>query len=123
MLARNRVLVVDDDPTLRETLGEVFKDEGYDVRLASDGAEALGKLDGWDADLIVLDVMMPVMDAYTFRLMQMARQGDTSAPVIIISAAQNLDEAGRRLGAAAVIAKPFRLSELLDAVRRVVEVT
>jgi CheY-like chemotaxis protein len=121
VLSASRVLVVDDDVTLRETLGEVLRDEGYEVRLASDGAAALAQLDGWPADLVVLDVMMPVMDAYSFRLMQLARDGEHSAPVVIISAAQNLDDAGRRLNAASVIAKPFRLSQLLDEVRRVLE--
>ena len=59
-----RVLVVDDDPTLRETLGEVLTDDGFDVRVAWNGRDALEKLDGWDADVVILDVMMPVMRAF-----------------------------------------------------------
>lgn len=112
-----RVLVVDDDPTLRETLGEVLTDEGYEVRLAQNGREALEELDRWETDLVILDVMMPVMDAYGFRA-TLAERGELIPPVILLSAAPGLGAAAHDLGAVGVISKPFRLDELLEGVQR-----
>lgn len=120
-MSTSRILVVDDDSTLRETVGEVLRDEGYDVRRAANGVEALAELDGWAADLVILDVMMPVMDAYTFRMMQLARDGERSAPVLVMSAVPDLDGAARRLDAAGVVGKPFRLSLLLDEINRILD--
>jgi CheY-like chemotaxis protein len=113
----NRVLVVDDDQTLRETLGEILTDEGYEVRVARNGSEAIDELDGWETDLVILDVMMPVMDAYSFRA-ALAERGELIPPVILLSAAPGLGTAAHDLGAIGVISKPFRLNELLEGVER-----
>src|SRR5687768_5756527 len=66
-----RILVVEDDNTLRETIGEVMADDGHEVRLARNGHEALEHLAGWDAEVVILDLMMPRMDAYEFRAIQL----------------------------------------------------
>lgn len=113
-----RILVVEDDATLRETLAEVLVDEGHDVRAASHGGEALVQLDGWDADVILLDVMMPTMDAYGFRDQQRARGIASAAQILVISAARDIESAAARLDADAWIAKPFLLGEVVDAVDR-----
>jgi len=112
-----RILVIDDDPILRETLREVLVDEGYEVRAASNGHEAIAHLDGWPADLVILDLMMPLMDAFAFRASQEAGHSP-AAPVLILSAAPSLEEAAAQLGAAATLGKPFGLDELLTTVRR-----
>ena len=111
----NRVLVVDDDPSLRDTLSEVLGDEGYDVRSAANGQEALAALGTWDADLVILDLMMPTMDAYAFRAAQ-RDAGTRLTPLLILSAAPGLTDAAQDLGAVGVVPKPFRLSDLLTAV-------
>lgn len=110
-----QILVVDDDPALRETLGEVLTDEGYDVRTAGDGREALERLRNWSADLVIIDVMMPVMDAFAFRSEQLRRGWSEDGAVLLVSAAPNLEEAALRLDAEA-LAKPFSLDVLLDRV-------
>jgi two-component system, OmpR family, response regulator MprA len=111
-----QILVVDDDRTMRETLGEVLADEGYLVETAADGHEALERLRDWSADLVILDVMMPVMDAFAFRR-ELARRGTTDdCAVLVVSAAPNLDQAARRLDATDAIAKPFSLDALLGRV-------
>jgi DNA-binding response OmpR family regulator len=114
-----RVLVVDDDPTLRETLGEVLADDGFDVRVAWNGRDALEKLDGWNADVVILDVMMPVMDAFGFQS-ALDQRPEPSPPVILLSAAPGLTSAASELGAVSVISKPFHLQDLIAEVRRVV---
>lgn len=61
---RPSVLIVDDDPSVRSMLGFLLADEGYDVREASDGAEAIGELTANAPDVMVLDLMMPNVDGY-----------------------------------------------------------
>ncbi|RPJ17765.1 MAG: response regulator, partial [Chloroflexi bacterium] len=58
------VLIVDDEPTARETLVAMLESEGYDLQLAKDGAQALQMLEQLQPDLILLDVMMPGMDGF-----------------------------------------------------------
>jgi CheY-like chemotaxis protein len=120
MAASRRILVVDDDRTLRETLREVLVDDGYEVRAASNGRQALASLDDWEADLVILDIMMPVMDAFEFREAQHTA-GAPLAPLIILSAAPGLSDAAERLQAAGVVTKPFHLADLLSEVERVLE--
>ncbi len=114
-----RVLVVDDDPTLRETLGEVLTDDGFEVRVAWNGRDALDQLYGWDADVVILDVMMPVMDAFGFQS-ALDQRPKSAPPVILLSAAPGLATAASELRAVSVISKPFHLEDLIAEVRRVV---
>ena len=111
-----RVLVVEDDDTLRETLTEVLLDEGHDVRAAAHGYEALDHLDGWEPHLILLDLMMPTMDAFAFRTRQRQLGIAPAAQTILISAARDLESAAEALDADRWIAKPFLLADVIEAV-------
>ncbi|MGH2500106.1 MAG: response regulator [Candidatus Limnocylindria bacterium] len=108
---RLRVLAVDDDPALRRFYAALLNEEGHEVALAANGAEALAHLD-WLPDLILLDLMMPVMDGYEFlrRLRQTPRGRDV--PVLVLSAAI---APGRRTvpGAQAYLRKPFDFGTLV----------
>jgi CheY-like chemotaxis protein len=115
--AGKQILVVDDDRTMRETLGEVLTDEGYHVETAADGHEALERLRHWSADLVILDLMMPVMDAFAFRSELARRAATDGCAILVVSAAANLDQAARRLDATDAIAKPFSLAVFLDRVQ------
>jgi two-component system response regulator MprA len=115
---QKRILVVEDDDTLRETLTEILRDEGHEVRAAAHGHEALGQLDGWEPNVILLDLMMPRMDAFAFRTRQRELGIAAGARVVVVSAARDLESAVEVLGADAWIAKPFRLVEVVDAVDR-----
>ena len=111
-----RILVVEDDELLREALAEVLTDDGHEVRTATNGAEALGELESWDAEVIVLDLMMPVMDGFAFRDEQRRRDLRADVPVLVLSAVRDLDGAADRIAAAASLAKPFRLEDVLASV-------
>ena len=113
-----RILVVEDDPTLRETLAEVLLDEGHEVRAAAHGDEALDHLDGWEPDIILLDLMMPTMDAFEFRRRQRQLGVGKAAHTLVVSAARDIEAAAARLDADAWIAKPFLLDDVVDAVDR-----
>ena len=118
MSPAGRILVVEDDDSLREALVEVLGDEGHEVRSAEHGAEALATLGEWEPELLVLDIMMPVMDAFEFREHQRQRAVAPGARVLVLSAARDLGGAAERLSADAFLAKPFRLDEMLGVVER-----
>jgi DNA-binding response OmpR family regulator len=111
-----KVLVVEDDQILRETIGEVMSDDGHDVRVAEDGQEALAQLSAWDPELVILDLMMPKMNAYEFRDAQRRDGTGSGAQVLVLSAVPDVERAATELGADAWLAKPFRLDELVAVV-------
>lgn len=116
-----RVLVVEDDEILRDTLVEVVGDEGHQVRAAANGQAALDELASWEADVIVLDLMMPLMDAHEFRRRQLADGIAAGAKILVLSAARDLQAAADRISADAWLAKPFRLNDVIQAIERLVE--
>jgi DNA-binding response OmpR family regulator len=116
-----RILVVDDDALIRDTLATALGDEGYVVRVAPDGRTALSSIGNWRPDLIVLDLMMPVMNGVEFRAAQRSAADTAQIPVIILSAAHEVQSRAASLEPAAVFTKPFDLGALLDAIASVLE--
>jgi len=112
------ILVVDDDQDIRDTLTELLEDEGYAVVRASHGGEALEALRGEPRpDLVLLDLMMPVMDGWQFRAEQRKDPAIASVPVLVISATGKDDKVAS-LAAVQFLKKPIHLDQLLDAVER-----
>lgn len=111
-----RVLVVDDDDMIRTVLADALDAEGFQIRMAANGREALELLDGWRPDVILLDLMMPEMDGWAFRERQLLREDVAHVPVIVLSARRDLSEQVARLAAAAVLAKPFELDVLFRVI-------
>ncbi len=114
-----RILVVDDDALIRDTLATALGDEGYAVRVAPDGRAALSSIGNWRPDLIVLDLMMPVMNGVEFRAAQRSAADTAQIPVIVLSAAHEVQSRAASLEPAAVFTKPFDLGDLLDAIASV----
>jgi len=116
--ARRPVLVVDDDRDIRETLRDLLELEGWPVAVAKNGVEALERMREVRPGLVLLDLFMPVMDgAEVCR----RRQGDPDLepiPVVVISAAPDLDDRLRALRVAGHLEKPVRIEALLDTVAR-----
>ena len=110
------ILVVDDDPDLRETICQLLLDEGYQVTGARNGLEALARLGGTPRPAVVLlDLMMPEMSGWEVRQHMLADAGLASIPVVVMTASQN---PGGELAPAELLKKPLDLDQLLDAVRR-----
>jgi DNA-binding response OmpR family regulator len=116
-VAGKRILVVDDDPDIRELLFTALEDEGYEVVPAGNGQEALAVVRTFRPDVIVLDLMMPVMDGWQFA--NELRAMDEDIPLVLLSAARDLRTHAKNLDAADIIEKPFDLSELLPKIARV----
>ncbi|WP_457030465.1 response regulator transcription factor [Kitasatospora sp. P5_F3] len=112
-----RLLVVDDEPALRDALESSLAFEGYEVTTATDGFEALDAVERDHPDLVLLDIMMPRMDGLT-AVRRMRARGDT-APVLMLTARDAVGDrvTGLDVGADDYLAKPFELDELLARVR------
>lgn len=113
------ILVVEDDFEIRNVLTEILTEEGYRVSAAANGREALDRLQQSDLpSLILLDLMMPVMDGWLFRSLQLSNPRLASIPVIIISADAGAEQKAMSLSPVQVLGKPIQLDRLLEIVRR-----
>jgi CheY-like chemotaxis protein len=118
--APRRVLVVEDDGDILDSLIELLQDSGYDAVGAVDGRDALDKLHTLDPrpSVIVLDLMMPVMDGRAFREAQMRDPELSDIPVIVVSAFHDVPYDSRELAASSYLKKPLKLKDLLQLVAR-----
>lgn len=112
-----RILLVDDDKSIRESLRRALGFEGYDVETAADGAAALETLRIEQFDSILLDVTMPIMDGLT--VARKLRERSDLTPILMLTARQEVTDrvAGLDAGADDYLAKPFALDELLARLR------
>jgi CheY-like chemotaxis protein len=119
MSITHRVLVVDDEEMIRESLVEILADSGYEPVPAVDGRDALAKLKAGDPRpcVILLDLMMPGMDGWSFREQQREDPELAPIPVIVLSAHPDLAANARDLDVADYLAKPLRVATLLERVR------
>jgi two-component system response regulator PilR (NtrC family) len=116
-----RILVVDDERSIRELLAIVLKREGYDVRLAENGGQALAALEREPVDLLISDVKMPDMSGID--VLRAARRLDADLLGIMITAFASTETAveALRMGAADYVSKPFNVDELRIVVRNTLE--
>ena len=112
------VLIVEDDPNIRELLQMYLEKDGYAVTCAADGSQGLMKFRSIKPDLVLLDVMMPVMDGWA--VCKAIRQ-DSNTPVIMLTAKSETDDKlmGLKAGADDYVTKPFEMKELLARIEAV----
>jgi len=112
------VLIVEDDKNIAELLQMYLEKEGYAVTLATDGGQGLDKFRAIGPDLVLLDVMMPVMDGWA---VCRAIRASSQVPVIMLTAKSEVDDkvAGLKSGADDYITKPFEMKEVLARIEAV----
>jgi CheY-like chemotaxis protein len=115
------ILIVDDDPDVRVALAQALKAGGFSVLSASHGLDALRVLRTRTSvvDVILLDLMMPVMNGWQFCREQQQDPNLSAIPVLVLSAGNHVAEAAASIGASGYLRKPVDLEELWSAVERV----
>ncbi len=114
--ASARVLVVDDDDSILDTVTSILAGEGYQVMSAAGGEEALALSRTWHPTLVLLDMRMPAMDGWA--VARALHESGSRVPIVIMTAAENARRWADEIGAAGHLAKPFALDELISCVER-----
>jgi CheY-like chemotaxis protein len=117
--ATKTILIIEDDADIRDALMQILEFEGYQVAAANNGQEALEFLHHSEKpDLILLDLMMPIMDGWQFRAEQRRDPELSAIPVVIVSADGRVYQKATAIGAAGYLKKPVELEILLSTVER-----
>src|SRR5207244_2157620 len=114
------VLVVEDEESIREVIRDVLEDRGFLVKAAPNGAEALRMLDTVRPDVVVLDLLMPVMHGWDFMESYVDKTGGHAIPIVVVSVNPALPRSFNRFGVRQVVSKPFDVDVLIDAVEQAI---
>jgi CheY-like chemotaxis protein len=110
------ILVVEDDDHLAGLVQALLVDAGHSVRRARNGAVALRTLQTSTPAAIILDLMMPVMDGWTFLERYHEHTGNKDVPIVVVSATPPGEALAQRVGVRAMLPKPFDIEDLVDAI-------
>ena len=110
------ILIVEDEQDLSDLLMDVLETEGHTARTAGNGLEALSRIKERRPQLILLDMMMPVMDGWQFIERLRANEEWTDIPVVVMTAVYDMSSLERKTGAKAILTKPFDIELIVDAV-------
>ena len=114
-----KILVVDDDPTLTTLVSKCLETNGYEVTAVTEAADGLDYAMKNDPDLIILDVMMPVINGYNFCRLIKQEENKKDIPIILLTSRDQIKdiEIGLEMGAEAYLAKPLNTTELLRTIK------
>lgn len=119
---KRTILLVDDDIFLADLMAFTFKQSGFEIIKAHNGREALEVLDKEDVDLVLTDIMMPVMDGFELTRNLKDDPNTKDIPVIFLTAKSNMEDKnkGYSLGISAYFEKPFDLKKLIDKINVII---
>ncbi len=119
VLGRERILIVEDEPNIVESLRFILERAGFDVEIVSDGAESLRRLGQQRFAAVVLDIMLPGMNGFDVLRAIRADSAIADLPVIVLTAKGQANDrrTAEAIGASAFITKPFSNSEVVERVR------
>jgi len=114
-----KILVVDDDPTLTALVSQCLKDKGYEVTAVTEAVEGLEYAMKKNPDLIILDVMMPIINGFNFCRLLKQEEKHKNIPILLLTARSQMKdiEIGLEMGAEAYLVKPLNVDELLKTIK------
>ena len=117
-----KILVIEDDASVRTLLSKSLRAKGYEVETCDDGLDGLTRLETTKPDLIIVDIMMPRLDGMTFVKAIKGNQATQPIPIIFLTANNDPKTmiAGINLGAKHYVTKPFQLDDLLGKVKKAI---
>lgn len=120
---KKNILIIEDEAHVRQMVARLLTKHDYDVREAVDGLDGLRALETYRPDLIIVDVMMPILDGLTFTKALKNRRETRGIPVIFLTAKSDPHTMieGINVGAKFYVTKPFQIEDVLGKVRRVLE--
>lgn len=121
-MAKKKILIMDDDPTIADLLTEALADEGYETFMTTQSLRFFDAVREHQPDLVMLDLMMPYLDGRD-ELRLMSLEGGRKIPVIVVTAylgAANEEKEFRNAGVEHIVYKPFDLDKLVDLVRETI---
>lgn len=116
-----KILIVDDDPAILGLLRSRLTANDYEVVTAGDGEEGLRQMDLEHPDLIIVDILMPKMDGYTFVRALKRREASRHLPIIVLSAKDQMKDLFELEGVRDYLIKPYRPEDLLERISRLLE--
>lgn len=116
-----RILIVDDEPDLRNLLAHVLANAGYEIKEASDGEEAINNLKNQKYDLTLLDIQMPIVNG--IQVLKYIKQNTLKTKAIMLTGYADLKHAmeAKEFGARDFIGKPYKIEDILSTVERVLK--
>jgi CheY-like chemotaxis protein len=112
------VLVVEDDASIRTVISDVLSERGFRVLSAANGSDAMQQLDSVRPDVVVLDLLMPVMHGWAFMESYVEKTGGEPVAIVVVSVNPALPRSYTRLGVRQVVSKPFDIDVLVQAVEQ-----
>ncbi|MBM3333928.1 response regulator [Candidatus Sumerlaeota bacterium] len=121
-MTKKRILVADDEEDVKEIIARILETQGYAVVTAYDGLDAVEKIRSEKPDLVLLDIMMPVLDGYEVCKRIQQDEQTANIPVVFLSAAADQEAVTRGMNAGAkdYVVKPFEPKKLLEKVNKVI---
>ncbi|WP_338647698.1 hybrid sensor histidine kinase/response regulator [Flavobacterium sp. KS-LB2] len=122
-MSKNKVLIIDDESSIREMLNEILSIEDYDVIAAANGQEALEILDYWVPDVILCDIMMPVMDGFLFYEIVNENKSLCAIPFVFLTAKRDHETMQECMlnGVDAFLSKPFKIEDLKKVLKNKIQ--
>ena len=121
-MSNRNILVVDDEPDIRNLVQEILEDEGFNINVAESAKTARKCIESFNPDLVLLDIWMPEIDGITL-LKEWKEEGELLAPIVMMSGHGNVETAveATRLGAYDFIEKPLSIAKLLLTIKHALE--
>lgn len=116
---KKNILIIDDDPTIRHLLGRLLEKEGYHTLEAANGQEGFGVVQTQAVHLIILDILMPIMDGFTFFKELKINSMTHHIPVLVLTVRKQMEDSFMALGADAFMGKPFNSEKLLSEIKMI----